>query len=132
MDAAEFFTAKLTHETDAADVAADQKNGTQNYTLIDTRAKQHYDKAHLPGAIHMHHSEMTPERIAELPEGLLVTYCWGPGCNASTRGALNLTLAGREAKEMLGGFEYWVREGHPVEGKARGKLAFARDEALVG
>jgi hypothetical protein len=33
---------------------------------------------------------------------------------------------------MLGGFEYWVREGHPVEGKARGKLAFARDEALVG
>jgi hypothetical protein len=33
---------------------------------------------------------------------------------------------------MLGGFEYWVREGQPVEGAARDALAERADHALVG
>ena len=132
MNATDFFAAKLACETDAADVANDQESASQNYTLIDCRASAHYEKAHLPGAINLRPSEMTPERIDALPDGPVVTYCWGPGCNAATKGAHVLATHGREVKEMLGGFEYWVREGHPVEGRARGKLAFARDEALVG
>ena len=44
----------------------------------------------------------------------MVTYCWGPGCNGATRAALEFALLGYPVKEMLGGFEYWVREGLPV------------------
>jgi hypothetical protein len=41
----------------------------------------------------------------------VVTYCWGPGCNGATRAALAFARLGYSVKEMLGGYEYWVREG---------------------
>jgi rhodanese-related sulfurtransferase len=44
----------------------------------------------------------------------VVAYCWGPGCNGATRAALALSEAGFQAREMLGGIEYWIREGFPV------------------
>jgi rhodanese-related sulfurtransferase len=47
---------------------------------------------------------------------VVVTYCWGPGCNAATKGAARLAALGFRVKEMIGGIEYWRREGHPVEG----------------
>jgi len=45
---------------------------------------------------------------------LLVVYCWGPACNGATKAAAELAALGRPVKEMLGGFEYWAREGHAV------------------
>jgi rhodanese-related sulfurtransferase len=41
----------------------------------------------------------------------VVTYCWGPGCNGATRAALAFARLGYPVKEMIGGYEYWVREG---------------------
>ena len=57
-----------------------------------------------------------PRRIpAEYPAGTqFVVYCWGPGCNGATRAALAFARLGYHVKEMLGGYEYWVREGFPV------------------
>ena len=101
-----YFEIKLAHETDAADVAGEL--GTDAYALVDARSRAAYDAAHLPGAIHIGET---------LPDGPLVVYCWGPGCNAATKACGQLLAAGRhEVKEMLGGFEYWVREGFAVEG----------------
>ena len=122
-----FFDRRLAYETDPADVAADLAEGRMDYTLVDCRARNAYAKAHLPGAISPPQPQMTPETIAALPDGLLVTYCWGPACNAATKGAQKLLAAGREAKEMIGGFEYWVREGSPVEGRGRGRLGYEKD-----
>jgi rhodanese-related sulfurtransferase len=45
----------------------------------------------------------------------VVTYCWGPGCNGATRAALTLALRGYRVREMIGGFEYWAREGLAIE-----------------
>jgi rhodanese-related sulfurtransferase len=45
----------------------------------------------------------------------VVVYCWGPGCNGATKAALAFAEAGYAVREMLGGFEYWAREGLPVE-----------------
>jgi len=45
-----------------------------------------------------------------------VVYCWGPGCNSSQKGAARLAGLGVQVKEMLGGIEYWLREGHDTEG----------------
>lgn len=57
------------------------------------------------------------ERIpAECPAGTsFVVYCWGPGCNGATRAGLVLSQLGYPVKEMIGGFEYWAREGLPVD-----------------
>jgi hypothetical protein len=46
----------------------------------------------------------------------VVVYCWGPGCNGATNAALQFALLGHPVKEMLGGFEYWVREGFAYDG----------------
>ena len=55
---------------------------------------------------------------AEGVEVLVVTYCWGPGCNGATRAALEFAKLGYQVKEMLGGYEYWVREGFTFETSA--------------
>jgi rhodanese-related sulfurtransferase len=49
---------------------------------------------------------------------VLVVYCWGPGCNAATKAAAKLASLGFQVKEMIGGLEYWRREGYPVDGYA--------------
>ena len=114
-----YFEARLAHETDAADVA----HGPRDFTLVDARSEQAYDNAHLPGAISL--------KRDPLPEGPLVVYCWGPGCNAATKACAQLTAQGRDVKEMLGGFEYWVREGFAVKGLQAERHA-ADPSGLVG
>ena len=55
---------------------------------------------------------------ARLPKDkVMVTYCWGPGCNSSTKGALRLAALGFRVKELIGGLEYWIKGGGRVEGK---------------
>jgi hypothetical protein len=41
-------------------------------------------------------------------------YCWGPGCDGATRAAHELVRRGYQVREMIGGIEYWIREGFPV------------------
>ena len=97
--------------------------------LADTRSHEAYAAAHLPGAISLPHRTIDADNVAALPEGLIVVYCWGPGCNAAVKGAVRLTRLGRQTKELLGGFEYWVREGHPVEGDAVGEGSYYPDDS---
>jgi rhodanese-related sulfurtransferase len=110
------FAARLDAETDVADVAADLQAGALPYTVIDARSERSWRNGHVPGALSVPASTITAEVAAALPEGLLVVYCWGPGCNGAHKAALELSRHGRRVKEMLGGYEYWVREGCPVEG----------------
>jgi len=46
---------------------------------------------------------------------VLVTYCDGIHCNASTKAAMRLAALGFRVKEMLDGLQGWKREGYPVE-----------------
>src|SRR4051812_45508872 len=111
--ALEHFARRLEVETDVADVAAAIEAGEADFVLLDSRSRASYDAGHLPGAAHL--PEISAEPVAELPAGLVVAYCWGPSCNGACKAALRLAQLGRPVKEMLGGFEYWAREGHPVE-----------------
>jgi rhodanese-related sulfurtransferase len=121
------FSRRLAFETDCADVARDLRLGVTPYTVVDVRSSEHYAAGHVPGAIN------APGGLgADLPEGLLVLYCWGPGCNGADGAAARLSAQGRQVKTMLGGFEYWVREGQPIEGADREALAARADPALVG
>lgn len=123
LTAAEFFAAKLAFETDPADLAADRAGG-RGPLVIDVRSDLAWQQGRIPGAIHVPNAELrdrAPE-VAPDTHAPIVVYCWGPGCNGSTRAALTLAQLGyANVKELIGGFEYWAREG----------LAVATDEGRV-
>ena len=114
-DATRHFAAKLRFETDPSDVRAAQEAG-ERFALIDTRGEAAWRQGRAIGAIHLPTAEIV-ERAARVvePGTPVVVYCWGPGCNGSTKAALAFSLQGYEVREMIGGFEYWAREGLPVE-----------------
>jgi rhodanese-related sulfurtransferase len=118
VDAAAWFEARLRWATDPSDVASARAAGAP-VLLVDVRSREAWDQGHVPGARHLPGTELAA-RLHELPpageDPDLVVYCWGPGCNGSTKAALVLVRAGyRSVREMLGGFEYWAREGLAVE-----------------
>lgn len=114
-DRADYFTAKLSYETDASDVYAAQKAG-EDIVVVDVRSDEAWAQGRASGAIHMHYSEIAARAPEEIPrDAKVVVYCWSPGCNAGAKGALEFAKLGYEVREMIGGFEYWAREGYPVE-----------------
>ncbi|MFD0024252.1 rhodanese-like domain-containing protein [Streptomyces sp. NPDC058382] len=115
--AAAHFGASLAFHTDVSDVAAAlAAGGEPGFVLLDSRSTASWDQGHIPGAVHLP-TALVAERAPELldPAVPVVTYCWGPGCNGAARAALALAGIGYRVKEMLGGFEYWVREGFAFE-----------------
>ena len=115
-EALSFFYNKLCYETDPADVYADVQDGEPDFVVIDARSHESYLREHVPGAINMPHKEMNMISTANLPkEKLMVVYCDGIGCNASTKGSAKLISLGFRAKEMMGGIDWWKRDGYPVE-----------------
>ncbi|MEV7611225.1 rhodanese-like domain-containing protein [Microbacterium sp. NPDC089320] len=115
IDRADYYAAKLTYETDASDVYAALRAG-EDVVVIDVRSDEAWAQGRVAGAVHMHYSEIVSRAPAEIPaEAAVVVYCWSPGCNAGAKGALEFAKLGYDVREMIGGFEYWVREGYPVE-----------------
>lgn len=49
----------------------------------------------------------------------MVVYCWSSGCNAGAKGAIEFARLGYAVKEMIGGYEYRVREGLPTRERHR-------------
>lgn len=110
-------TARLSLETDPADVWLDMQRGKRGFVILDVRSAEAYEQCHVPGALSMPWRTINETTTAELSkDDLLVVYCWGPGCNSATKAAGRLAGLGFRVKEMIGGIEYWRREGNPVEG----------------
>ncbi|MFF6996536.1 rhodanese-like domain-containing protein [Streptomyces sp. NPDC008313] len=115
--AAAYFGGSLAFHADVSYVAtALAAGGDPGFVVLDSRSTQSWDQGHVPGAVHLP-TALIPGRAEQLLDRSVpvVTYCWGPGCNGATRAALALAELGFQVKEMLGGFEYWVREGFAFE-----------------
>jgi rhodanese-related sulfurtransferase len=110
------FLERRTFEADVSDVHADLDAGTADFVLVDSRGADAWSQGHIPRAVHLPTDEIEA-RAGELIDWstLVVTYCWGPGCNGAVRAAHAFAKLGYRVKEMLGGYEYWVREGFAVE-----------------
>jgi len=123
------FSARLRAETDPSDVYAAQRAG-EPFVLVDVRGDEAWAQGRARGAIHMHHSQIQEQAPKEVPPGTaVVVYCWSPGCNAAQKGALAFARLGYRVREMIGGFEYWAREGYPVETDT-GRVAFPADPTV--
>ena len=106
---------KLRFHTDSWDLSVDLRAGFSDIVVIDARSRDAYAAGHIPGAISFPHREMSAQTAAWLDRSkVYVVYCDGIGCNASTKGAYKLDSLGFRAKELLGGIDWWRRDGHPV------------------
>jgi rhodanese-related sulfurtransferase len=109
---------KLAFEIDSWDLQAALELG-EEVVVIDARSPEAYQREHIPGAINIPHRKMSSETTKHLSgSALVVSYCDGIGCNASTKGALNLTKLGFRVKELIGGMDWWKRDGHKTESQA--------------
>ncbi|WP_212746957.1 rhodanese-like domain-containing protein [Sinomonas gamaensis] len=107
-----FLEAKLAYEIDVVAAHGAQAEGTA--VIIDTRKQHSWDHGHIAGALHL------PTTALDAPLTLprdrtLIVYGWGPGCNGATATAYRLLSEGYDVRELVGGYEYWVRNGFAVE-----------------
>ena len=117
MNQIEFYEAKLKYETDSWDLSESLKNN-EGIIVVDARSSEAYELEHIPSAINIPHRSMSRETTENLSKSkIYVTYCDGIGCNASTKGAINLAKLGFNVKELLGGLDWWKRDGYATEGK---------------
>ncbi len=113
--AIQHFAAKLAFESDVSDVHAALESGAADFVLVDSRGDAAWEQGHIAGALHLPTRDIAVLAAERVPAGTpVVTYCWGPGCNGATRAALEFARLGYPVKEMIGGYEYWVREGLPI------------------
>lgn len=111
-----YYEDKLKYEIDSWDLYETLKNN-EKIIVIDTRSSEAYQTAHIPKAINIPHRTMNKDTTKNLDKDYLyVTYCDGIGCNASTKGALNMTKLGFKVKELLGGLDWWKRDGYEIIG----------------
>ena len=114
-DQIKHYTDKLEFETDSWDLQTALDQG-EKVVVIDARSAPSYQKEHIPGAVNLPHRTMTEETTRHLDRSaLIVVYCDGIGCNASTKGALNMSRLGFRVKELLGGLDWWKRDGYKTD-----------------
>ncbi len=106
---------KLRFHTDSWDLSVDLEAAHADIVVLDARSRDAYIAGHIPGAVSFPHRDMNAETVARFDRSkVYVVYCDGIGCNASTKGAYKLARLGFSAKELLGGLDWWRRDGHPV------------------
>lgn len=111
---------KLAFEIDSADLY-DALNEGVAIVVLDARKPFAYAEEHIPLAQNFPHRDMDAESTRRLDRSVLyVTYCDGIGCNASTKGALKLAELGFQVKELIGGIDWWKRDGYETAG-AKGR-----------
>ncbi|MDH5426265.1 MAG: rhodanese-like domain-containing protein [Gammaproteobacteria bacterium] len=117
MNQIEYYEKKLKYETDSWDLS-EMLNNNGGVIVIDARSSEAYAAEHIPSAINMPHRLMTEASTVQLDKNkLYVTYCDGIGCNASSKGALNMARLGFNVKELIGGLDWWKRDGYETSGK---------------
>ncbi len=118
------YESKLAFEIDSWDLSVALAAG-EKVVVIDARSPEAYAREHIRGAVNLPHRRMDAETVSGLDrDAVVVTYCDGIGCNASTKGAIAMLRLGFRVRELQGGLDWWKRDGHPTE---RGGVATAEE-----
>ena len=117
IDQMNFYQSKLAYEMDSADLyEAVEKD--EPIVVVDGRSTDSYALEHIPGSISLPHREISFNSTESLDRSkLYVCYCDGIGCNASTKTALKLLTLGFQVRELIGGLDWWKRDGYATHGK---------------
>jgi glyoxylase-like metal-dependent hydrolase (beta-lactamase superfamily II)/rhodanese-related sulfurtransferase len=94
--------------------------GSDTFVILDVRERDAFDASHVPGARHLPRGQLELRVDKELPDpGVrILTYCqFG---KISTLAAATLRAMGYpRAVALDGGFDAWVKAGHPVDQTVR-------------
>ena len=105
------YEAKLAFEIDSWDLAVACERG-ERVVVVDARSPEAWRREHIPGAISLPHRTIDAHTTRALDrDALVVAYCDGIGCNASTKGALALARLGFRTKELIGGLDWCTANG---------------------
>ncbi len=108
---------KLNYEIDSWDTFEQLEKPNSNLIVVDGRSAEAYAKEAIPGAINLPHREISAQSTAHLDKSkIYVCYCDGIGCNASTKTALKLATLGFDVRELMGGLDWWIRDGYNTQG----------------
>jgi len=108
---------KLAFEWDSADLFENLETN-KDIVIIDTRKEFAFESEHIPNAVNFPHRTMSEDTTADLDKSkIYVCYCDGIGCNGSTKGSLKMTKLGFQVKELIGGLDWWKRDGYATEGE---------------
>lgn len=111
-----YYSNKLQYEIDSWDLSVSLETN-EKVIVIDARSSDAYALSHIPRSINIPHRTMNEESTKKFDKSYLyITYCDGIGCNASTKGALNMAKLGFNVKELIGGLDWWIRDGYALEG----------------
>jgi rhodanese-related sulfurtransferase len=90
-----------------------------NVTVIHALDREHFARAHIPGAVHCDYElmdQVASERLPADKSRSLVFYCAGPMCPVSRRAASKATQMGYTSVAVYeGGIRGWQAAGFPVE-----------------
>jgi len=112
LDQIRHYQSKLAYEMDSADLYEALESGAP-IVVVDGRSASAYEGEHIPDAINLPHRGISANATASLDASkLYVCYCDGIGCNASTKTALKLLTLGFEVRELIGGLDWWKRDGY--------------------
>ena len=111
-----YYSHKLSFEIDSWDLY-DSISKSDKIKVIDTRSNEAYTLEHIPDSLNLPHREITEAISKSLDKDTLyVCYCDGIGCNASTKGALKIASLGFQVKELIGGLDWWKKDGYQTIG----------------
>jgi len=111
-----YYQQKLAFEMDPADLWL-ALQAEENIVVVDGRNRAAFEREHIPGALSLPHRALCIDTTQHLdPSKVYICYCDGIGCNASTQTALKLLTLGFEVKELIGGLDWWKRDGYATEG----------------
>ena len=107
---------KLAFETDSWDLY-EAMSRNEPVVVIDGRSAEAHARERIPGAVNLPHREIDEGATRSLDRSkLYVCYCDGIGCNASTKTALKLLTLGFRVRELMGGLDWWKRDGYATAG----------------
>ncbi len=112
----QYYQNKLAFEWDSADLF-ENLEVDPDIVIVDTRKEFAYEAEHIPGAVSFPHRTMNDASTRKLDRNkVYICYCDGIGCNGSTNGALKMAKLGFNVKELIGGLDWWKRDGYSTEG----------------
>ncbi|MXZ32496.1 MAG: rhodanese-like domain-containing protein [Gammaproteobacteria bacterium] len=131
VDQMKFYQNKLAHEMDSWDVFEALGEG-EAIVVVDGRTAEAFAQEHIPGAVNLPHRELSTATTAALDKSMTyVCYCDGIGCNASTKTALKLLTLGFEVRELIGGLDWWKRDGYASAASVSGVAAITTSCKIV-
>ena len=108
---------KLAYEIDSWDLQVAIDND-ESIVVVDGRPAEAYAAEHIPGSLNLPHRGLSADSTESLDTSkTYVCYCDGVGCNASTKTALKLLSLGFDVRELIGGLDWWKRDGYATAGE---------------